>query len=222
MGVLNIFVKTAIVTIFVFGAGIGLGLLLGGERITSLEESTIDLQISLEDVELEFLFLDVMKGNISCNYFIKEAESLGSISDEMGREVEKYEGSDKLREGSFVELKERYTSVLIRNWLTLEKIKSTCNGSYTTILYFYTQDDCNKCGDQGVILSYLKDRLDGELMIFAVDGDVDLRIVRALKEAYSIEEYPTLVINGEISVGFHEMDELTDILCEYNKNLEIC
>ena len=219
---MNIFVKTAIVTIFVFGAGMGLGLLLGGERITSLEESTTDLQISLEDVELEFLFLDVMKGNISCNYFIKEAESLGSISDEMGREVEKYEGSDKLREGSFSELKERYTSVLIRNWLTLENIKNKCNGSYITVLYFYNQDDCKKCGDQGVILSYLKDRLNGDIMIFAIDGNVDLRIVRALKEAYSIEEYPTLIINGDKQIGFYEMDDLSKILCKYNKNLELC
>ena len=219
---MNIFIRTALITLVVFVAGIGLGLFIGGEKVSSLEQTVSDLNQDINDIELQFLLMDVMSENVPCNYFISEAERLGEITDVMGREVERYEQSDRLRDKDFIALKQKYTSMLIRNWLTLEKIKDVCNSEYVTVLYFYDRSDCDRCEEQGLILSYLKDKLSADIMVFAVDAGIGLRTVEGLREAYGVESYPTLVVNGEKHVGYYNQDEIKALVCSYNSALSIC
>ena len=219
---MNIFIRTALITLVVFFAGIGLGLMIGGEKVSSLERTVAELNSDISDIELHFLFMDVMSENVPCNYFLNEAERLGSITDEMGREVERYEQSDRLRDKDFVELKQRYTSMLMRNWLTLEKIKLSCDSEYITILYFYDRNNCDRCEEQGLILSNLKDKLGRDVMVFAIDAGINMRMVEGLKESYDIETYPTLIVNGNKYTGYHNQQETRELVCSYNHALSVC
>lgn len=219
---MNIFIKTAIMALVIFIAGLAFGLVIGEEKISSLESEVISLNSDLNDIELQFLLMDVMGENLPCDYFLSEAERLGSATDSMGREVERYEQSDRLSNKDFVLMKQKYTSMLIRNWLTLEKIKSACDCSYVTVLYFYDLGNCDGCINQGLMLSYLKDKLDGDIMVFAIDAGIGLRTTTGLIESYGVDEYPTLVINGEKYEGFYDLEQLTGLLCEKNSNLSIC
>lgn len=219
---MNIFIKVGIITTIVFISGILFGLVVGGERVSELEKTIINLNNNINNAELQFLFFDVMGKNASCQYLIKEAGNLGDEAEQLGREVELFENSRKIDEKSFHQLKMRYTSVLIRDWLMLEKIKKTCEGNYITLLYFYSNKQCDKCQEQGIILSYLKEKLKDRFLVFAIDSDLELQIVKMLKDAYSVQEYPTLVINGEVYPGFMDIQEIKNITCNYNKDLEIC
>ena len=219
---MNIFLKVGIVTTLVFISGVIFGLVIGDEKVNNLESTISRLDENIQNANLQFLFFDTMNKNVSCTYLSKEAERLGEQADKLGRDVSMYENSKKISEKSFYDLKLRYTSILIKDWLMIEKIKRTCGENYTTVLYFYSNTNCDKCQEQGVVLSYLKEKLDGEILIFSIDGDLNSQIVGTLKDAYSINTYPSLVVNGNVTKGFVDLDSLESKVCDYNSNLSIC
>jgi len=216
------YIKTALVTTAIFAVGVLLGMWMGEQKVNELEQTLNVLKGNLEDTELQFMFLDTMKSNISCSYLNRQASQLGTESDQLGKEVERYEISQKIDETTFNALKKNYNIVLIRDWLTIEKIKQMCDAKYATVLYFYSNKNCDKCQDQGIVLSYLKGKLKQDIMIFALDSDLGVNIVDALKVSYDITSYPTLIINGEVHRGYSDLNQTTQILCDYNSNFSIC
>ena len=219
---MNIFIKTTIVTTAIFAIGIIIGLWLGQEKVSVFESELTSLRDSIENTELQFLFLDVLGSNVSCTYLLKQANDLSAESENLAKQIESYETSDKIDESSFKQLKSSYTTLLIKDWLTLEKIKKTCNATYATVLYFYSDNNCSRCSEQAVVLSYLKQKLGENIMTFAIDGNIELNVISALREAYSIDVFPTLIINGGVHKGYVNLSQTKEILCDYNKNLTIC
>jgi len=73
-----------------------------------------------------------------------------------------------------------------------------------------------------MVLTFLKEKLNENLLVYAIDGDLDLAPVEVLKDTFTVNKYPTLIINGEKYEGFFDSKELTEILCSDNKNLSIC
>jgi len=218
----NVFLRAAVLTTIIFVLGVWFGLWVGDEKVSQLQNTISGLQENINEAELQFLFLDITESNISCNYLISTANRLGEETTSMASEVDKYENAQKVDDAAFKALKKTYTITLVRDWLTLEKIKQSCNGSYTIVLYFYSNKQCDKCQDQGIVLSYLKEKLDNEVLIFALDGDIDLDIIKALRESYVIYEYPAIVVNGKTYQGYQDLANLTEIMCGFNQDLEIC
>jgi hypothetical protein len=217
----EMFITTFVITTIIFLVGIFLGSTLEQSKITSLEVTVGNLRSKIENVELEFLFLDTTKGNISCKYFIEEAKVLGSEADELAKEVIALENSRKIEEDKFRSMKSEYTLTLIRDWLTLEKIKQTCTSDYFTVIYFYSEE-CDLCEQQGFLLSYFKLQDPEKVMIFAIDKDLDLPIVNAIQSSYEVSEYPSIVIDAKLYSGFQDKEKLKDILCSYNSNMAFC
>jgi thiol-disulfide isomerase/thioredoxin len=218
----NVYLRAAVLTTVVFTVGVIIGLWLGQEKVSSLETGLTNLKGSIANTELQFLLLDTLKGNMSCNYLLTQADSLANESGVLAVEVDRYENAQKIDDASFVQLKTSYITVLINDWLTLEKIKRTCGGTYATVLYFYSNKKCDKCLDQGIVLSYLKEKLGNDIMTFALDGDLGMSVVNSLKAAYGITEYPTLVINGDVYNGYTDLNKTTRSLCSYNSNFSVC
>ena len=218
---MNIFLKAAILTTIVFLSGVFFGLVIGSEKVNSLERKISGLDESIQNADLQFLFFSTMDKNISCKYLSGEASRLGIEADNLGKQVSAYENAKKIKESDFHELKKRYTSILIKDWLMVEKIKKTCGENYTIVLYFYSNKNCDTCKEEGIVLSYLKEKLNGDFLVFAIDGDMDLQIVQTIKDVYGINQYPSLVINGEPYYGYMNTTKIKEILCE-NQNLTIC
>ncbi|MDD5182295.1 MAG: hypothetical protein PHC66_03935 [Candidatus Nanoarchaeia archaeon] len=218
----SVYIKTAVIALVIFIAGIMMGLWLGQAKVNVLELTTSDLKDSVDNAEFQFALMDILKPEIACNYLISTADELGKTSDELASEVERYESAQKIAESDFVSLKRDYTSTLIRDWVAVEKIKKACEGDYVTILYFYSNENCEDCKDQGIILTYIKDKLDGNVMIFPLDTDLDVSTVNALEESFGVQTYPSLVIENSLYSGYQSLEEVTSALCAYNNNLEIC
>ena len=215
------YVIAFIITTVIFLIGIFLGSTLEKGKISSLELTVNNLKARVENVELQFLFLDITKGNISCNYFIEQANMLGSEADDLAKDVTAFEGSRKIEEEVFKNMKREYTTILIRDWLTLEKIKQTCSSDYFTVIFFYSEN-CPQCEQQGFLLSYFKIQDPEKIMVFAVDTDLGLSIVEAIRVSYGVTDYPSLVINGTAYSGFQDRDVLENILCSYISNMTFC
>lgn len=218
----EIFIKTTAVALVVFIAGILLGLWLGQAKVSALEETTTNLRDSIENAELQFALIDILNPEIACNYLIATANDLGKKSDELASEVERYESTQKITESDFIKLKTEYTSTLIRDWVTVEKIKTTCASNYTTILYFYSNINCDTCKNQGIVLTYMKDRLKENVMIFPLDVDLGLATVNALKDSFGIDKYPSLIIENKLQSGYTSLDDIKGIMCSNNSDVSIC
>lgn len=209
-------------TLVIFILGIIFGIWLGQDRVSELEQTTNELRLSIETAELQFSLLDVLSPEITCNYLSTATDELGKKSDELASEVDRYESSQKITEKEFLNLKQEYTVTLIRDWIAVEKIKEICNGNYSTILYFYSNDNCGRCKDQGIVLTYIKDTFDGDVMIFSLDTGLDMAIVNTLRDSFHVTGYPSVVINNKKYSEFMSADEITDILCKENPTSALC
>ena len=169
----------------------------------------------MANAEFQFALMDILKPEVACNYLISTANDLGKKSDELASEVERYESSQKITESDFLNLKNEYTLALIRDWVSVEKIKKACNGDYVTILYFYSNKNCDQCKDQGIVLTYIKDKLGDNVMTFALDTDLNITTVNALKESFEISSYPSIVIENKMYSGYQSLEEVTAALCAY-------
>lgn len=216
------FLKAFLLSSFLFIVGVVIGILVSNSKIIHLNDLMAQVKTDIDNTELQFLILDSMHSNKTCMYLMNSANKVGLETYEMGKQVEGYEKSKSISLSDFNQLKMKYTSLLIRTWLYIEKIRTTCEGNYSTVLYFFGSKTCPNCGNQGMVLTFLKEKLNENLLVYAIDGDLDLAPVEVLKDTFTVNKYPTLIINGEKYEGFFDSKELTEILCSDNKNLSIC
>jgi hypothetical protein len=164
------------------------------------------------------LSLFALNKNISCNMLTQALEKVIDEAGKLGDKVSLYETTEKIKDESFYELKKDYTLTLIRYWFYVEEIKKNCDkGNLVTVLYFYSNQDCFDCLSQGTILTYMKQKYPQNLMVFALDYDLDLSIISSLKRVYGVQKVPSLVINGEKYEGLATLEKLNDVLCSKYK-----
>ena len=113
--------------------------------------------------------------------------------------------------------------VRLRYWLLTEQFKMECGSNLTTILYFYSVQDCPECTDQGVVLDYEQSRVPW-LIVFPVDAFEDISIMQTLRDIYGIATTPAMVIDGaEVYHGLQTIEDLDAVLCDkYNNSISIC
>jgi hypothetical protein len=213
------YIVSAAITIFILFMGIYLGIFLSKGKIEELKSELTSLKLKQEDLMFE-LSLFALNKNISCNMLTQALEKVIDEAGKLGDRVSLYETTEKIKDENFNELKKDYTLTLIRYWFYVEEIKKNCDKSnLVTVLYFYSNQDCFDCLSQGTILTYMKQKYPQNLMVFALDYDLDLSIISSLKRVYGVQKVPSLVINGEKYEGLVTLEKLSEILC---KKYELC
>lgn len=130
--------------------------------------------------------------------------------------VASHERSRKLRNGEFDTLKKRYMNLLLEYWITTKQVEETCGSDVVKVLYLYEDADvCPTCEDQGVVLTHYRQRYEDRLLVFPLDASLDMRAINLLENAYNVDTYPTLVIDGDKYEGFKGREALGDILDDY-------
>jgi len=211
------YIVSAAITLFILFMGIYLGIFLSKGKIEQLQSELKSLKLKQEDLMFE-LSLFALNKNISCNMLTQALEKVIDEAGKLGDKVSLYETTEKIKDESFYELKKDYTLTLIRYWFYVEEIKKNCDkGNLVTVLYFYSNRDCFDCLSQGTILTYMKQKYPQNLMVFALDYDLDLSIISSLKRVYGVQKVPSLVINGEKYEGLVTLEKLSEILCSKYK-----
>jgi thiol-disulfide isomerase/thioredoxin len=193
--------------------GVYLGIFLSKGKIEELQKELTSLKIRQEDLMFELTLLTLNK-NISCSMLAQALEKVMDEAGKLGDRVSLYETTEKIKDENFYNLKKDYTLTLIRYWLYVEEIKKNCDkNNLVSVLYFYSNQNCFDCLSQGTVLTYLKQKYPQNLMVFALDYDLDLSVISALKRVYGIQKVPSLVINGEKYEGLASLEKLNEILC---------
>src|SRR4030043_1855652 len=202
------YLVSAIITFIILFAGIFFGLYIGKEKVGILQQGIDDLRIRQEDATLSFSLMNIF-GNRSCEIIQHELSDTMGEASELGKKITDYE-KEKFKDGSYYSAKRDYTLIQIRYWSYLERLKNECNNTnFITVLYFYSPD-CRDCSKQGLIYDYLKQQHPENVMIFALDYDVDLNTLKILKEGHDVGQVPTSIINDRQYQGLGELNQLEE------------
>ena len=200
-----------VITSLLFLTGVFSGLVISKDRMNEVQDRINDFESSIKSLEVGLLINDALNNEtIYCNFLQEKIKETKFELEELGTKAVEYEEQSKIKDPSYVSIKSDYNSIRAEYWLMLEKLKKECNNNYTTVLFFYrTNVTCNECIDQGVILSHLAS-IKPDIHVVSLDSDEDLLIIKTLKEAYSINSVPSMVIDAStVITGLTSEDELS-------------
>lgn len=185
------------ISTLIFIAGIYAGSTLSQKQMSEIEVKINEFEDNMNSMSLSVLLNDALNNEtLSCQFLKGKLNETKNSLDELGDQVIEYEEDSRINEPLYKELKKQFTMIRAEYWLMLEKLRNQCNNNYTTILFFYqTKQPCNECKDQGAILTHLNSIKDN-IFIVPVDADEELLIIEIIKETYSINQAPTMIINA--------------------------
>jgi thiol-disulfide isomerase/thioredoxin len=210
----EIYFISGLITLGILILGIIFGVTVSKGKVDDLQSQLDSLKMSQEDLNLEFALIATSR-NQSCTLISYELDKVIDNAAQLGDRVSLYESNEKIPDQRFAFLKDDYTVTLIRYWFYLDQMKQECNRTnFITVLYFYSNNNCNDCDKQGLILNYLKQQYPQNVMNFAIDSDSTLSVVDLIKKTYQVQSVPTLVIDGKTYSGLVTTEDLKSILCE--------
>ncbi|MBN2203373.1 MAG: hypothetical protein JW700_04280 [Candidatus Aenigmarchaeota archaeon] len=195
----NVFLKTAIITIAVFVIGMYCGFVLDSMRVAEVESRLTEIDNLWNDVRLMQSYIEKFSNNSEyCNFMLEENLKIGDKIYEEGLLVEEYKDSNRF--GSlFVTEKQRYALLDLQFWLNSIELKKVCNGNYSTVIYFYSQNIQNaEQKFQDMVLWDLKQRCGPKIIYITFPSDMDITTIEIIKNIYNIEKIPSVLIDESI------------------------
>jgi len=219
------YILVALNTLIIFIVGIFFGQQLERARVdmlyNELSTQNLDYQNLITEYEyISYLINTKNLDNVTCSMI--ETTYYTSIShlDNARIKLENYLNSAEVNQNDYSILRDRYSNVQINYWILGDQIKKACNSDFVTVLYFFGDKKvCPECDDQGIYLSYIKQKYGNKVMVFALDS-AQKGPIRLLVNRYGITNstLPAVVITDRV-YGFLTSDKVQSIIC---KNDNIC
>lgn len=203
------------VTVFVFLIGNLVGMSLENTRniyiYEKIKESNFDIG-ELTSLGNVMNYLIENERNMSCSdlkkIFLTSLDYLSYTE----KKILSFSKQTEYTIEDFSDLKKVYNEKVISFWLLSQKINSICEEKLNTIIYFYSNLNCDNCEEQGIYLDYLKKKYKQDILIFSLDMDLQSTSSGILKEVYfEKKEYPLLYINGK-SYEYLNIEEIEKIV----------
>jgi len=205
MNVTKILLVLAVTTL-IFITGIFFGNLIANKKLSIINNMQQDLRTDISSVELQYLLLaenpcSALNYTPLTDELYKIATRLDYMENSLGEDDE-----------NVMRLKNYYSTLQIKHWLLVKKMKEQCDSNITTVLYFYdTKKNCAKCEQQGFILTYLRKKFP-DVYVYAFYINLDNPAVKTIKTMYSITTTPSVVIDGKKFEGFQSRNQLLEYI----------
>ena len=201
------------ITLLLFITASYLSNYFNNKKIGELKSIQDKISIDILSSETQFSLLS----ELSCKN-LATSSALGGELGELGTKLEW--GQNNLGSDEELNYLRKYYSLLqIKDYLLMKKVSARCGVKSAFILYFYTTaENCSECEKQGLVLSTLRNKYP-ELRVYSFDYSTDLSAVKSMLQIYKIEDtlLPALVIEDDVLVGFHSIEELDT---KINKSFE--
>lgn len=192
--------KTVVLTIIFFISGILAGLFLDNSRIEDLKAKLTSMDIEWNDARLQSIFYQkFLNSPESCENAIKSNLDFNDKIYQEGLEIDRFEEANKLTP-ELINEKIRYALLQLQFWSNSIDIKKSCNASYSSIVYFYSNFNESKKIDQqiqSIILSDLKDECGNNVILVPLPFDMNISAIEFIKSNYKIDTAPSLLINEQ-------------------------
>lgn len=130
---------------------------------------------------------------------------------ELRLEVAAYENSNRIDHREYTTVKKRYMNLLLQNLIQVRSYDESCSGEIVDVIYFYN-DGCDACMDQATILTQVRQEYGQNVVVYPLDTSLDMQPINFLMSYYDVQEFPTLVVEGEVYEGFQPKDNLTSTI----------
>lgn len=200
-----LYVTAFALSLVIFVIGVFVGMAIDMSFTDELSHDVESIGTRLSSVEL-FLLLEDESVSF-CPVYRSELESINVEVENIGHRLSYLEDEKNVYDD---ELKKDYFVLEAQSYLLSKRMKQTCGDESMLLLYFYSNKGCEECREQGIEILRFRDSSseNDTIKIYSFDGELGSPIVDAFKEQYSVEEYPTIIIDGEKLEGFSSAEEI--------------
>lgn len=201
------YIYSFVITLFIFSVAIFASKFISNSKINEL--SKIQEEISLAIISNEISDNDT--GGISCQDILNRNYKLSSEIGTLAEKITFLEEGGNTSDEIYV-LKENYTLLLIKDYLATLKVDSDCDLGLSQVLFFYSNNDCDQCVEQGYVLTALREKYDF-VRVYSFDEGIELGSQKVLMDKYGIKgPYPVVYINGKVYNGFQSLSKLEGLI----------
>lgn len=200
---LPLYLVAFVITAIVFVLGVYVGELISQTKEESLQHELTDISELLSSAQLLLLMED---SPTLCPAYTEELARLDERTDRLGYRLNYLEETQGTID---VELKKSYFVLETQAYLLSKKIKERCEQDYPIILYFYSNQECDDCYEQGAALLEVKQELP-TTRIYSFDGTLGSPIANALQAQFNATTYPSLVINERLYEGLQSKEKIIE------------
>ena len=171
-----------------------------------------DLDIFMSNLRLQTMYLELQFDLISedpcraanTSYLNEELSLLNSRLDYLERLYGK-------KDPEIIQMKQYYSLLQIRQWILFKSAQEGCEGDSDLILYFYSNEGCSECENQGATLTSFRKKYPDIVKVYAFDMDIEDSALNTLLDIYGVEIAPTVIYNDRVYSGFISFSELEEM-----------
>ena len=206
----NLYALALALTIVVFLIGIYVGYLIDqyNQQEISKEVEGISQKVS----STQLLMLMDPNDSSSCPMYGSQLDSINDDVERIGYKLTYLEEEKHVYDNA---LKKDYFVLEAQSYLLSSRLKERCGDNSTLLVYFYSNADCQSCGQQGDDILRARDETLGKVprvRIYSFDGDIGSSVADAFKSQFGVSGYPSVVINGRLYPGAMSEGELVTVL----------
>jgi len=212
---INAFFKAGIITVFIFLAGIMLGIFIDNFRVSEIREGLSKVEVNSNDALLLALYFQKL-GKESCSIALDANLKFNDKIYSQGLSIENSIEANKFTPEVEQEWR-RYILMQTQFWLNSIELKKTCNFNYSNVVHLFQLKDggpqavANKKLQSQIMLS-LKEKCGNKIMLIPMTADTDLSVVDAIVARYNITKYPAIIINEQkVFQGLTSLEQLNEI-----------
>jgi len=204
----HVFWEALLVTIFIFGIGIILGIILENWRTSDVDALYQESEIELLDIKLQNELYS--GGRFNCEFAVQENLKFADKIYEEAKLLEKYENARRLTKTLIIQHK-KYDILRTMLFLNSIEIKENCKfPSFYNIVYFYIpnyeEPEINIKTKQKVfsnMLEELKVKKGNEILLIPIAVNQDISSINIILDKYDIsrEDLPVILINEKIKIS---------------------
>ena len=183
----SVFLEALIITLFIFGVGILLGVFIESGRESQISELFLASDINLLDVKIQTEILNLK--DINCGEAIKKNIEFGDKIYNDAKILERYEGASRIK-NTLVQYHKKYDLLRTLLWLNSIKIKEKCGNGFHTLVYLYdySPDELELKGKQAVFSNFLtdlKEEFGGSIILIPIAKNLDISSLDLLIKKYN-------------------------------------
>jgi hypothetical protein len=185
-----------------------LGVLFEDARVARVVKFYSDSETDISDFELatKLVFVE----GADCDILNEEAKIFADKIYEEARKLEDYDNTNKITD-RVIHLHKRYDLLRTSLWAKLIEIKSSCNNSINTVVYFYDYltEKPDEVSTQKTMSNYLtefKKNSEEEIILIPIAVDTGVFSTEVLMNKYGVEKIPSILINEKYKI--ESLDEL--------------
>ena len=206
---IGVYAAAFLISLVIFLSGIFVGQLITSSGIEDLSTEVSDVSEKVASVQLLLL----MEGNSSafCPVYSAELDAIDADVEQVGYKLSYLENQMDVVDEN---LKKQYFVLQAESYLLSKKVKEVCGDRSVLLINFYSNKDCDRCKEQGEEILKARDESTAKVKLYSFDGDIGSPVADAFKKQYSIKGYPSLVINGNTYAGYHDSEEIKELIRE--------